>query len=66
MKKVVFIIQFFALLGCTVEVMAQSSVGDIYISVIQPERAEIPQEVSKQLETKMHQLITANGALVSG
>lgn len=61
MKKVVFIIQFFALLGCTAEVMAQSSVGDIYISVIQPERAEIPQEVSKQLETKMHQLITANG-----
>lgn len=42
-------------------VWADSSVGDIYISVIQPERNEIPQEAAKQLENKMHQLITANG-----
>lgn len=43
------------------ETMAESSVGDIYISVVQPERNEIPQEAAKQLENKMHQLITANG-----
>lgn len=42
-------------------IFAESSVGDIYISVIQPERNEIPQEVAKHLENKMHQLITANG-----
>ena len=42
-------------------ICAESSVGDIYISVIQPERNEIPQEAAKQLEDKMHQLITANG-----
>lgn len=42
-------------------VKAESSVGDIFISVIQPERNEIPQEAAKQLENKMHQLITANG-----
>lgn len=42
-------------------IYAESSVGDIYISVIQPERNEIPQEAAKQLENKMHQLITANG-----
>lgn len=46
---------------CGVPVSADSSVGDIYISVVQPERSEIPQEVAKQLENKMHQLITANG-----
>ena len=40
---------------------AESSVGDIYISVIQPERNEIPQEAVQQLENRMHQLITANG-----
>lgn len=43
--------------------MAESSVGDIYISVVQPERNEIPQEAAKQLENKMHQLITANGVV---
>ena len=43
------------------KICAESSVGDIYISVIQPERNEIPQEAAKQLENKMHQLITANG-----
>lgn len=43
------------------KICAESSVGDIYISVIQPERNEIPQEAAKHLENKMHQLITANG-----
>lgn len=51
------------LVGCcfTVEAIAESSVGDIYISVVQPERNEIPQEAAQQLENRMHQLITANG-----
>ena len=49
--------------GCcfSLNAMTESSVGDIYISVVQPERNEIPQEAVQQLENKMHQLITANG-----
>ena len=43
------------------ETKADSSIGDIYISVVQPERDEIPQEAALQLKNKMHQLITANG-----
>ncbi len=43
------------------KVTADSSIGDIYISVVQPERNDIPQEAAGQLENKMHQLITANG-----
>ena len=43
------------------KVLAESSVGEIYISVVQPERSEIPQEAAKLLENKMHTLITANG-----
>ena len=50
-----------ALLGCGGSAAAQSSVGDIYISVVQPERSEIPQEAARLLEDKMHRLITANG-----
>ena len=45
----------------SMEAMAESSVGDIYISIVQPERNEIPQEAANQLENRMHQLITANG-----
>lgn len=41
--------------------MAESSVGDIYVSVVLPERSDIPHEAAKQLENKMHQLITING-----
>ena len=40
---------------------AGTSVGEIYISIVQPVRTEISQEAAKQLESKMHQLITANG-----
>lgn len=43
------------------KISAESSVGDIFISVVQPERSEIPQEAAKLLENKMRQLITANG-----
>ena len=32
------------LIYCGVSVSADSSVGDIYISVVQPERSEIPSE----------------------
>ena len=49
------------LFGSLGESWADSSVGDIYISVVQPERSDIPQEAAKQLVNKMHQLITANG-----
>lgn len=51
------------LLACIIptDIWADSSVGDIFITVIQPERNEIPQEAAKQLENKMHQLITSNG-----
>lgn len=49
------------LFGSLGESWADSSVGDIYISVVQPERSDIPQEATKQLVNKMHQLITANG-----
>ncbi len=52
---------FLVLFGNLCKAIADSSVGDIYISVVQPERNEIPQEAAKQLENKMHQLITANG-----
>lgn len=50
-----------ALLGICTQAVAESSVGEIYISVVQPERSEIPQEAAKLLENKMHTLITANG-----
>ena len=50
-----------ALLGIWTQAAAESSVGEIYISVVQPERSEIPQEAAKLLENKMHTLITANG-----
>ena len=33
----------------------------LYISVVQPDRAEIPAEAGKQLERKMVQILTANG-----
>lgn len=51
------------LVGCCfcIKTMAESPAGDIYISVVQPERNEIPQEAALQLENKMHQLVTANG-----
>lgn len=61
MKHIQTILIIVGLAGGLVDTSADSSVGGIYISVVQPERKEIPQEASKLLETKMHQLITANG-----
>ena len=51
------------IVGCcfSMKTMAESSVGDIYISVVKPERNEISLEVANQLDNKMHQLITSNG-----
>ena len=40
---------------------AMSSISKIYISVAQPDRAEIPSEAKKHLETKLKQLLTING-----
>lgn len=50
-----------ALFGNLGKSIADSSVGDIYISVVQPERNGIPHEAASQLENRMHQLITSNG-----
>jgi len=55
-----FILALVLILGAY-NALADSSVGEIYITVVQPERGNIPQEAARQLENKMHQLITANG-----
>ena len=60
MRIKIFILGIFMYCGI-LELSADTSVGDIYISVVQPERSEIPQEAAKHLENKMRQLITANG-----
>jgi len=59
--KVKFLLLNLAICYSILSAMAESSVGDIYITVIQPERKDIPNEAAAQLENKMHQLITANG-----
>ncbi len=41
--------------------MVQGQTSHIYISVVQPDRNEIPSEAGKQLERKMIQLLTSNG-----
>lgn len=61
MKQNIFYLLAFILLGSTYKAYADSSVGEIYITVVQPERDDIPQEAAKQLENKMRQLITTNG-----
>lgn len=55
-----FILALMLILGAY-KALADSAVGGIYITVVQPERGDIPQEAARQLENKMHQLITANG-----
>lgn len=57
MKKVLIVLLVFVLNVC--QICAQTD--QIYISVVQPNRKEIPQEAGKQLERKMVQLLTANG-----
>lgn len=41
--------------------IVQGQTSQIYISVVQPDRNEIPSEAGKQLERKMIQLLTSNG-----
>ena len=61
MKYIHSVLIFIGLICGRSNAIANSSVGGIYISVVQPERSDIPQEAATLLETKMHQLITANG-----
>ena len=41
--------------------IVRGQTSQIYISVVQPDRDEIPAEAGKQLERKMIQMLTANG-----
>lgn len=41
--------------------IVQGQTSQIYISVVQPDRNEIPSEAGKQLERKMIQFLTSNG-----
>ena len=61
MKHISILICAIISLFSVTRVFADSAVGGIYISVIQPERDGIPMEAAQQLENKMHQLITSNG-----
>ena len=53
------ILQLCLLAMITCPIYAQTD--QLYISVVQPDRDEIPTEAGKQLERKMTQLLTANG-----
>ena len=57
MKRCVIIGIFLSALSCIV----QGQTSQLYISVIQPDRDEIPAEAGKQLERKLTQLLTSNG-----
>ena len=57
MKRSVLIGLMLSALLCIV----QGQTSQIYISVVQPDRNDIPSEAGKQLERKMIQLLTANG-----
>ena len=50
-----------AWIGCWSLAQADSAVSGIYISVVQPDRQDIPQEAAQVLESRMHQMITAHG-----
>lgn len=57
MKRSVLIGLMLSALLCIV----QGQTSQVYISVVQPDRDDIPSEAGKQLERKMIQLLTANG-----
>lgn len=59
MTNKIFALLSIVLIACPYNVFADSK--DIFITVIQPERSEVPHEALSQLENKMHQLITLNG-----
>lgn len=56
-----YIIVFFTWFGVSSMALADSAISGIYISVVQPDRKEIPQEAARLLESRMHQMITAQG-----
>ena len=57
MKRIVLIGFILSALFCIV----RGQTSQIYISVVQPDRDEIPAEAGKQLERKLTQLLTSNG-----
>ena len=57
MMKGIFKLFLSAIMVCPV----YAQTDQLYISVVQPDRSEIPSEAGKQLERKMTQLLTANG-----
>lgn len=57
MKKSILQLLLYIVIVCPI--CAQTD--QLYISVVQPDRDEIPTEAGKQLERKMTQLLTANG-----
>jgi len=56
MRKVLFMIIVASVCYCS-----YGQTERLYISVVQPDRNEIPQEAGKQLERKLNQLLTSNG-----
>lgn len=56
-----YIIVFLTWFGFCCTALADSAISGIYISVVQPDRKEIPQEAVRLLESRMHQMITAQG-----
>lgn len=57
MKRIVLIVFILSALSCIV----RGQTSQIYISVVLPDRDEIPVEAGKQLERKLTQLLTSNG-----
>ena len=57
MKRCVIIGLLLSALSCIV----QGQTSQLYLSVVQPDRDEIPSEAGKQLERKLIQLLTSNG-----
>lgn len=57
MMKSIFKLFLSAMMVCPV----YAQTDQLYISVVQPDRAEIPSDAGKQLERKITQLLTANG-----
>lgn len=58
MKKLLLLL---LLISFSFPVIADNSGNDIFISVVQPERSEVPQEAAHLIESKLRQLITSCG-----
>jgi len=57
MKRYIVICLLLSALSC----IMQGQTSYLYLSVVQPDRDEIPAEAGKQLERKLTQLLTSNG-----